>query len=154
MKKFTVSSIAIIVSMGLAISMGISHDMLPNSSGTVVPIAKVVKNLYAAGYQSINEVEYDDGIYKAKVISNEGKEQKLSISAATGNVPTRATKEVKTISLLDAIQVVETAGCNNISEIENKQSYFELKCINADNQRTEVEVNAQSGKIQRTTYED
>ena len=54
-----------VLSVTAVSSNGFAED-IPNS--TVLPLAKVVSNIYLQGYSGTNKVEYDDDVYKAIVL--------------------------------------------------------------------------------------
>ncbi|MEY8702185.1 PepSY domain-containing protein, partial [Francisella philomiragia] len=97
MRKLLITSKMILLTV---ISMSVVYaDDTPSSRA--VPISKVVESIYSQGYPSINKIEFDDGIYKAKVINDAGKEEYLYIDPNTGKVP-EPKNSVKQINMSQA----------------------------------------------------
>ena len=126
-------------------------DDIP-AAGTV-PISKIVANIYAQGYDGINEVKYDDGAYKAKIINKDGQEQNIYIDPTTGTVPAQKAK-ANWISMSQAIDAVPKDRCKTITEIENSNGLYKIECYDANNQQVKMAVDAISGKVSQVRYDD
>jgi hypothetical protein len=134
--------------LGLS-NIALADDMPPPNS---IPMAKVISNIYAKGYDGINKIEYDDGVYKAKVINNTGREQHLYIDPLTGSVPEPKTSSSQ-INMSTALKNVKDQ-CKTVTSIEAKSGVFEIECFNSDDKEIKVFVDAISGKISQVSYDD
>ncbi|MBK2357043.1 PepSY domain-containing protein [Francisella hispaniensis] len=131
-------------------SNGFAED-IPNS--TALPLAKVVNNIYSQGYNGINKIEYDDGVYKAIVINKDGQEQYLYIDPATAAVPVpkQSTKE---INMSQAIAAIPQDRCKVITSVEYYNGAYKVECLDSNNYQVEVLVDAVSAKISQISYDD
>ncbi|QIW10874.1 PepSY domain-containing protein [Francisella sp. LA112445] len=150
MKKIILKISGIVLSMTILATTAFADDIPP--SGTM-PISKIVANIYAQGYGGINEVKYDDGVYKAKVINKDGQEQNLYIDPTTGTVPAQKSK-VKQINMIQAIKNVPKDRCKTITKIENSNGAFKVECLDSNNQEVNVVIDAISGKVSQVRYDD
>ncbi|WP_414654041.1 PepSY domain-containing protein [Francisella uliginis] len=136
--------------MPILLSTAIADDIPPT---TAVPISKVVANIYSQGYDGINKIKYDDGVYKAKVINKDGQEQNLYIDPTTGAVPAQKSK-VKEINMSQAIKAVPKDRCKTITEVKNSRGAFKVECLDSNNQEVNVVIDAISGKVSQVRYDD
>ncbi|MED7788888.1 PepSY domain-containing protein [Francisella sp. 19X1-34] len=150
MKKIILNVSGIILSVAILSSVAFAEDVPPSNA---VPLSKVVANIYAQGYDGINEVKYDDGIYKAKVINKNGQEQSLYIDPTSGKVPAQKSK-VKELNMSQAIKAVPKDRCKTITEIKNSKGAFKVECLDSNNQEVKVVIDAISGKVSQVSYDD
>jgi len=135
-KALLISTIALALT-----SSAFAEDPVPANA---MPITKIITMLQDQGFCGVNEVEYDDGVYKAKVFAKTGHEYELKINPQTGkmiNKPVMATS-----SMLDAIKGATQAGFTNISEIEADDSGYKIKAYKGQ-QKYKIRVNGQTGKV-------
>ncbi|MBK2296842.1 PepSY domain-containing protein [Francisella philomiragia] len=149
MRKVLIASKMILL---MVISTSVIYaDDIPSS--IAVPIGKVVANIYSQGYPSINKIEFDDGVYKAKVINDAGKEEYLYIDPNTGKVPLPKNGS-KEINMSKAIAAVPNDRCKTITSVEDKSDVYEVECVDSSNKEVKVYVDAISGKISQIEYDD
>ncbi|AJI47564.1 PepSY domain-containing protein [Francisella philomiragia] len=149
MRKILITSKMILLTV---ISMSVMYaDDTPSS--TAVPISKVVANIYSQGYPSINKIEFDDGVYKAKVINDAGKEEYLYIDPNTGKVPLPKNGS-KEINMSKAIAAIPNDRCKTITSVEDKSDVYEVECVDSSNKEVKVYIDAISGKISQIEYDD
>ena len=150
MKKLTLSICGVALSIVMLSSTAIADDIPPTGA---LPISKVVANIYSQGYDGINKIKYDDGVYKAKVINKDGQEQSLYIDPTTGTVPAQKSK-VKEINMSQAIKAVPKDRCKTITEVKNSRGAFKVECLDSNNQEVNVVIDAISGKVSQVRYDD
>lgn len=151
MKKLILSTSGIALSIAMLSSTAVADDIPPT---TAVPISKVVANIYSQGYDGINKIEYNDGVYKAKVINKNGQEQNLYIDPTTGTVPAVKKSKAKEINMTQAISAVPKDRCKTITEIENSKGAYKVECLDSNNQEVDVAIDAISGKVSQVRYDD
>ncbi|AJI56646.1 peptidase propeptide and YPEB domain protein [Francisella philomiragia] len=149
MRKVLIASKMILL-MVISTSVIYADDIL---SSTAVPISKVVANIYSQGYPSINKIEFDDGVYKAKVINGAGKEEYLYIDPNTGKVPLPKNGS-KEINMSKAIAAIPNDRCKTITSVEDKSDVYEVECVDSSNKEVKIYVDAISGKISQIEYDD
>ncbi len=151
MKKLTLNICGIALSVAMLSSTAMADDIPPT---TAVPISKIVANIYSQGYDGINKIKYDDGVYKAKVVNKDGQEQNLYIDPTTGTVPAAKKTKTKEINMTQAINAVPKDRCKTITEIEDSKGAYKVECLDANNQEVEVYIDAISGKVSQVRYDD
>jgi hypothetical protein len=146
MKKFTIIIGAVALSASLATTVVFAdNDKAPSNA---LPLAKIVSNLQDQGYNIIKEVEFDDGIYEAKVITAQGQKVKLEINPLSGEIENMPKNTTMAISINDALSKVEKAGYTDIYEIESEHGGYEVKAYETkNNKKVELYVDGQSGII-------
>ncbi|ASG68783.1 peptidase [Francisella halioticida] len=150
MRKLILNISGIALSIAMLSSTAMADDIPPAGS---LPISKIVANIYSQGYDGINKVEYEDGVYKAKVINKDGQEQYLYIDPTTGTVPAKKSK-IKEINMSQAINAVPKDRCKTITEIDNSKGAFKVECLDSNNQEVKVVIDAISGKVSQVRYDD
>ncbi len=125
-------------------------DYIPFSA---VPLATVVANLQAQGYKDIRKIKFDDGVYKAEVINDQGQKVKLRINPQTGKVNPQARMH-QSISMLDAIKKVQTIGYQRIYKVEFEHGVYKIEARDKQSEKVKVTINSQSGQIIRTKRDD
>lgn len=148
MRKIVLGSF---LSIAMLSSIAIADDIPPT---TAVPINKIVANIYSQGYDGINEVKYDDGVYKAKVINKNGQEQSLYIDPTTGAVPAVKKSKSKEINMSQALNAVPKDRCKIITQVKNSKGAYKVECLDSNNQEVEVFIDAISGKVFQVRYDD
>lgn len=118
---------------------------------TTVSMEKILSNLQDASCMAIKEVEYDDGVYKAKAVC-QGQYITVKLDPKTGALQTPIATAPH-ISMLDAVKAVESAGYTNAYKIEMKHDHYEVAAINAANsKKVELNVDAATGKVSEDLF--
>jgi len=146
-KQFLISLLA-----GCALSLAAPGVLANNLPANAVSMATVLQNLQAAGYVAIQEVKFDDGVYKAEVINPQGIEVKVSLDAQTGKVVEPASMP-KMISISDAVKKVEAAGYTSISKVEADKGKYEVKALDKEGKKARLDVNAMNGEITKKMFD-
>jgi hypothetical protein len=75
-----------------------------------------------------------------------------AIAQQTGAVPTpaAATTQPAGLSLQEVLAKLEAAGYRNFEEAERERNKYEVKAIDPEGRRVEVDVDAMSGEILKT----
>lgn len=139
------------ISVGLASLLALSSPMLfaetklPEDN---MPMSKVLNKLKENGFVIIKEIEFDDGVYKAKTVSAHGKDDKISFNPKTGELKGGSDKNPNTLSTLDIAVKLEGQGFTKIYKMDmESDGKFEIKALNKDGKRTKLEVDGKTGNI-------
>jgi uncharacterized membrane protein YkoI len=152
MKKifFTLTLAMLMFSLGSGVS--IAEDFAPEGSKKMTT---VLKNLKSAGYKAVGEIEYDDGVFKAKAMNAQNQFVKVRVDAKTGKVvKPKKNAAKKAIGLLKAAKKVESAGYSRIYEMETKPRAYKVKAFNKEGKRVELSVDADTGEISKFKWKD
>lgn len=119
---------------------------------TVVPdnsmqMGTVIKKLQAGGYKVIQEVEYDNGNYKANVLDQNGRKLHLEVNAKSGDIVAPPKDKIPSMSMSDAVKKIEAAGYKNIYKIKLEENKFEAGAMNAEGKKVDLKLNAKTGEI-------
>lgn len=129
------------------------EDYTPAPKAAMV---QVLQNLQTSGYSAIKEIEYEDGVYKVTGLSDSGKKVKAVISPS-GEMPANLpfSKVVPTqppVTMLQAIQKVVAAGCNDIREVKTKSNYYKIEGFDSKGKDVEFKVDKTTGKVSKEWF--
>ena len=158
---------------------GVRHYLLLNDAtgeflaftradiGTRLPgISQVIEKLRQLGFAVINDVEFDDGLWEAKVRQHErGAKVKLHLHPVTLEVISQVSRggnaaqpgNPNPTPILTAQQVVaalQAAGYRNVHDLEFEHGRWEADAVNAAGQRVELHINPYTGAIERERLDD
>jgi uncharacterized membrane protein YkoI len=143
MRNKTLLSLSLASLLVMASPLALAESQLPENA---ISMSKILDNLKGKGVIAIKEIEYDDGVYKAKIITNDGKSDKITFNPKTGEL--KASENLGGLSAMDIAIKVEGQGYTNIYKMElDSDKKYEVKAVNKDGKRTKLEVDAISGKI-------
>jgi hypothetical protein len=146
MKTITSYILSCLSLMTLSLTMHTAiADPAPHTSG--VSMQTILQNLEKAGYHAIQEVEYDDGVFEAKAINQNGAYAKIILDPNTGAILSPTQTSSQGISMLDAVKAVETAGYTRIHDIESKTHHYEIEAFNQSGHKVKLNVDASTGKL-------
>ncbi len=112
----------------------------------MMPMSKVLNGLQTKGFDVVKKIEFDDGVYEAKILNAVGKEMKLKMNAKTGEIE-KPKEGLVWLTALDVAKKVEDAGYKNISKIDAEGKEYEVKAFNKEGKETKLKVNAETGEI-------
>lgn len=116
----------------------------------VLPMTKIIKNLWDAGFNEINEIELKKDVYKAIVLNNAGKKIDLKVDAKTGkilNLPAKD-KDPAPLTFEEAIVRVEKAGYTRVEKIKlDRVDAYDVIAFDSRGKKAELEVDLYSGAV-------
>ncbi|MCS5712206.1 PepSY domain-containing protein [Candidatus Berkiella aquae] len=140
-------STLIAVCMGALMTMSASSVFAKEAiTSDMMPMSKALNSLQTKGFNVVKKIEFEDGVYEAKILNAVGKEIKVKMNAKTGEIE----KPKEGLALLSALEIakkVEDAGYRNISKIDTEGKEYEVKALSKEGKETKLLVNAQSGEI-------
>ena len=146
MKKVAVSIAAAMLSLG-CLQGAWADDDAPKHS---VAMTTVLQTLQDEGYVLLKGVEYDDGVFEAEGINDEGQLVKARIDPHTGKIITPDHSRMEnTEALVEVVKKVNQAGYRPVYSIEREPEGYEVHARDDNNNTVELKVN-ENGEVQHT----
>ena len=141
MKHATLQVLAL--TMSLAAAGGAVAQQEP--AGDAMTTAEVRASLESQGYTSVNDVEFEDGVWKADARSADGQRVDLRIDPATGKVyPEDA---VAQLGEADVRARLSAAGYANVHDVEFDDGMWTADAEDADGRALELTMDPDTGKV-------
>ena len=113
-----------------------------------VSVSSVIQNLNKAGYQTISQVEFENGAYKVKAVNTAGQQVKLKVDA-NGNLINSGSTNPASVTMLSAANAVEAQGYK-IHEIEFEHGKYQVKGVDSNGQSVKLTVDPSSGAVSKS----
>lgn len=124
-------------------------------------IPQLHDRLEAAGYTAIDDIESEKDGYEVKATDREGRRVELDVHPVTGEVLKTETKSDKSrddsrnqradwLTIPQLYGKLEAAGYTGIDEIEREKNGYEVKAIDRDGRRVELDVHPVTGEVLET----
>ena len=126
---------------------------------TALDAADVRALLAAQGYTTINDIEFDDGLWQAKALNAFRQRVYLVIHPVTGAILNESTHGQPStpgasLSAAEIVQRLESAGYRYIHDLEFDDGVWEADAINARGQRVEIKVDPVTSGVLREKLDD
>lgn len=131
---------ALLCACGLATAQDAASTAAPGMTEPQVRAA-----LEAKGYTSVNDVEFEDGMWKADARSADGQRVDLKIDATTGEVYPE--DEVAELSEADVRAKLTAAGYTNIHDVDFDNAVWKAEADDASGDDFEVTLDPKTGKV-------
>ncbi len=142
MKKYLVMTV---LASGLLFAVNsLADDQLPANA---VSASTVLENLQKAGFTGVRKVKFENDVYEAVAINHEGRPVKVAVNPTDGQVSKESKAMAAQLTILDAAKKVEKAGYTHISEIELEKNKFDVKALDKNGKKVDLEVDGQTGNI-------
>jgi len=116
-----------------------------------IAVSKVIENLEAKGYVGLREVELEDAVYQADVVTAEGEAMDVKVNAMTGEVMgSKGTPNH--FSIVDIAKKVEEAGYR-ITQIKADGETYKVKALDKEDKKAALKVNARTGEISKKWFD-
>ena len=99
-----------------------------------------------AGLVYMDKVEYEKNTYTAYGIMKNGLPAFVKISTDGKLISKQLTPE-KIPSMSEAVAITEKSGCAPVYGIEMEDDHYLIKCINKDNNKSDIELNYYTRKL-------
>lgn len=144
MKLKTCMTVGFASLLALSSPLLFAESKLPEDN---MPMSKVLNKLKDNGFLIIKEIEFDDGVYKAKTVSAQGKDDKISFDPKTGELKS-SDKHPGALSTLDIAVKLEGQGFTKIYKMDMESGdKFQIKALDKNGKRTKLEVDGKTGNI-------
>ena len=129
-------------SVALALALGAGQVSAADDAMTS---PQVRASLEAQGYTNVNDVEFEDGVWKADARSADGQRVELRIDPATGKVfPEDA---VARLSEADVRAKLSAAGYGNVHDVEFDDGMWTADAEDGNGKDLKLTLDPQTGKI-------
>lgn len=132
--------------VGAVMMMGAPLVMAKEDLANMMPMSKALNGLKTKGFDVVKKIEFEDGMYEAKIMNSLGKEIKVKMNGKTGEIE-KPKEGLVWLSALDVAKKVEEAGYTHISKIDAEGKEFEVNALNKEGKETKLKVNGQTGEI-------
>ena len=137
MKK-TLMLIALLPVMGVAFA----QNAAPTEPLTQ---AQVRARLTEQGYTNINDVKFEDGVWKADARSAEGERVDLRLDAKTGQV--YPDQQVANLGEADVRARLSAAGYTNVHDVDYEDGIWNAEADDPSGKDVELKIDPATGKI-------
>ncbi|OEJ67728.1 PepSY domain-containing protein [Magnetovibrio blakemorei] len=155
---------AVVMTMGIA---AFAQDPEVRSPVQNITTSAAIERLTAAGYGDIRDIEFKDGIYKAKIFMPTGEQKKIRVDPVSGTIsdPEKSRNGVRAwfdkmarswnddhtladgaLSAMEVAQLIETDGQHRLLELEIEDGVYEAKVATAPGQHDKLRIDPVSGQ--------
>lgn len=107
--------------------------------------ADVRAALEAGGYTSINDVEFDDGIWKADARSADGNRVEVSVDPQT--LAIRPDEQVSKLSDADVRAALSAQGYTHVHDVDYDDGIWKAEANDASGKAVELRIDPETGKV-------
>ena len=137
----------------LAIALALSLAAGTVAAQSPAGAADVTRQLNAAGYTEVRDIEFDDGLWEAEVRGKDGRWHDVAVDGANGELMDDRGGR----ALLPAAEItaaLTAAGYRDIHDLDLDDAVWEADATNAQGQRVELRLNAHTGKVLSESIDD
>ena len=135
----------LVLGVSLALCAGTAFAQDPAASADAMTAPQVRAALEAQGYTKVNDVEFDDGMWKADARSADGQRVELRIDPATGKVyPEDA---VAQLSEADVRAKLTAAGYANVHDVEFDDGVWTAEADDANGREVDLTLDPDTGRV-------
>lgn len=162
-RNTVIASLALAAVSGQALS---STDTPLGNAADAKSFQSAVEALRSAGYTQIREVEFEDGLYEAKVYDKEGSRLKVLVDPVTGALKVTKKKSLRWFSSksddrasdkavfaanampIDKVwDIIESQGYKAIHSVELEKGYYEAKVIDETGRSLKLMIDPVKGSV-------
>ena len=132
-----------------------SHTVLADDiPTTLLPMSTILQDLQSKGYDNIRKIKFEHDVYEVEAISKQGTKIKLSVNPQTGKIANSPMMQKNSLSMRSIVQKVEAAGYHSIYKVKSEDNKYEIKALDKNNKKVELNVDAQTGEIKKEGWFD
>ena len=140
MKHASIASLALATSLAFAAGTALAQD-----AASAMTAPQVRASLEAQGYTKVNDVEFEDGVWKADARSADGQRVELRIDPATGKVyPEDA---VAQLGEADVRARLSAAGYLKIEDVEFEDGMWTAEAEDANGRELKLTLDPDTGDV-------
>lgn len=106
---------------------------------------QVRAKLEAQGYTSVNDVKFEDGVWKADARSADGNRVDVRLDAAIGEV--YPDEQVANLSEADVRARLAAAGYTNVHDVDYEDGIWNAEADDATGKDVELKIDPKTGKV-------
>ncbi len=107
--------------------------------------AKVRASLEAKGYTSVNDVKFEDGVWKADARSADGNRVDVRIDPVSGSV--HPDEQVAQMSESDVRAALAAQGYTNVHDVDYEDGIWNAEADDPAGKDVEVKIDPDTGKV-------
>ena len=107
--------------------------------------AQVRTQLEAQGYTKVNDLKFEDGVWKADARSADGNRVDVRMDAATGKV--FPDEQVANLTEADVRAKLATAGYTNVHDVDYEDGIWNAEADDPQGKDVEVKIDPKTGKV-------
>lgn len=107
--------------------------------------AQVRAQLEAQGYTKVNDVKFEDGVWKADARSADGNRVDVRVDAATGEV--FPDEMVANLTEADVRAKLAAAGYINVHDVDYEDGIWNAEADDAEGKDVELKIDPKTGKV-------
>lgn len=107
--------------------------------------SQVRAKLEAQGYTSVNDVKFEDGVWKADARSANGNRVDVRLDATTGEV--YPDEQVANLSEADVRARLAAAGYTNVHDVDYEDGIWNAEADDPTGKDVELKIDPQTGKV-------
>ena len=107
--------------------------------------AQVRTQLEAQGFTKVNDVKFEDGVWKADARSADGNRVDVRMDAATGKV--FPDEQVANLTEADVRAKLATAGFTNVHDVDYEDGIWNAEADDPQGKDVEVKLDPKNGKV-------
>ena len=107
--------------------------------------AQVKAKLEAQGYTKVNDMEFEDGVWKADARSADGNRVEVRIDPTTGAV--FPADQVATLSEADVRAQLAAAGYTNVHDVDYEDGIWNAEADDPAGKDVELKIDPDTGKV-------
>ena len=112
---------------------------------TALTQAQVKARLEAQGYTKVNDVKFEDGVWKADARSANGNRVDIRLDAATGEV--YPDEQVANLSEADVRAQLAAAGYTNVHDVDYEDGIWNAEADDPQGKDVELKIDPKTGKV-------
>ena len=141
-------SLAILVFAFAASGTGLAQQARtapPEIDAPALTEAQVRDKLTAAGYTKVNDVKFEDGVWKADARSADGNRVDVRLDAKTGEV--YPDEQVANLSEKDVRAKLAAAGYLNVHDVDFEDGIWNAEADDPQGKDVEVKIDPKTGEV-------
>jgi uncharacterized membrane protein YkoI len=127
--------------LGIALALASTHALAQDG----MTEAQVRASLEAQGYSKVNDVKFEDGVWKADARSADGNHVDVRIDPKTGTV--RPDELVANLTEADVRAKLATAGYTNVHDVDYEDGIWNAEADDPSGKDVELKLDPATGKV-------
>ena len=107
--------------------------------------AQVRAKLESQGYTKVNDLKFEDGVWKADARSADGNRVDVRIDAATGDV--FPDEQVANLGEADVQAKLAAAGYTNVHDVDYEDGIWNAEADDPEGKDVELKIDPKTGKV-------
>ena len=135
----------LVLALAVAGMAGVASAQQPATQRPAMTEAQVRASLEANGYTSVNDVKFEDGVWKADARSADGNRVDVRVDATTGVI--RPDEQVATMSEADVRAALAAQGYTNVHDVDYEDGIWNAEADDPAGKDVELKIDPDTGKV-------